>query len=125
MAGQIGNPGMSIIMKMIYAKHEGKPVDVIPAGEAFDIIAEYTAEWPEGNVSLLNPWTVVFTAVCEQDSSIRAYGKTKFSSSPKGDVMVLDDPKSIIMPDFNCTFRIKGWGHPDWELVSLPPENQW
>jgi len=124
-SGLIGSPGMGVVVHWISAKWKGDEVDEIPPGEAFDIIVNYTASWPEGSVSLINPWTVVFTAVCEQDESIRASGKTKFTSSPQGDEMILDVPKSIVMPAFDCTFRIRPWGHPDWELISLPPANQW
>lgn len=114
----ISGPGMSFIPSYFSAKYKGNLVDAVPAGEAFDIIVKYSA------TSSVVPFTIVVTAVCEQNSSIRAYGKTQFLTSPGSDTMTIDDPKSIIMPNYDATFRIRKWGFPG-VTFSLPPEAEW
>ena len=124
-SGMIGNPGMSVVVDKVWAKWKGEEVTEVMEGEKFDIIVEYTASWPEGDVSIINPWTTVFTAVEKTHPTLRAYGKTRHNTSPHWDRMTVDDPASMVMPSYAPTFRIRPWGHPDWELISIPPEEDW
>lgn len=124
-SGMIGSPGMGVAVDKVWVKWKGDEVTEVMEGEKFDIIVEYTASWPEGDVSLVNPWTVVFTAVDVVDPALRAYGKTAHFKSPDWDSMVVDDPASMVMPSHAPVFRIRPWGHPDWEPISIPPEKDW
>lgn len=127
----ISNPGsgMSVSVERVWADVNGQKVTELIAGQAFRIMVKYTSAWPEGGVSFFNPWTVVFTAM-EIKGEVYASGKTRTNESPHTETMIIPDPqypgpKELIMPSYSAQFRIRPWGHPDWELISWPNVEDW
>ena len=109
----------------VWAVYKGNRVTVVPAGEQFDVRANFSAQNPGNWVT--DYWRCLVTVI-SPDGFMAAYkSQTGVGSEMVGNNVLIDSwvmGNKFIMPSSGITFRVKLWANDD-ATGNVPSTSLW